>query len=338
MSNSKISVVVPAYSRSTELIELLDSVISQTAPPLEVVICEDHSPERDAIRSICNDYLPLLDSIGTSLIHIENEVNIGYDKNLRKCIESARGEWALILGNDDLLLPKACEMIENYVKCNNVNFISRSFLRFNTNIDTPIGTSSSSDIDRVFNSNNSAPRMIFRLSGFVGGLVVNTNFARSLSTSRFDGSLFYQIYLASSAFCQEGIGYISSPIVGGRTDNPPMFGHADDDKDFHVPGSYSAKGRAQMWLGVIKITEYVGAIHNIDLVTDVRHELQARQAFHVFEMNAGQSKQKLTELKNALLEINLFSHPFTKFLYYLNYFLGPYSRFFYSTARKIIQN
>lgn len=337
MKSPTFSVVVPAYNRAAELSELLESVSRQTMPPGEVLVCEDRSPERLAIREVCESYRSRLSQLGTTLTYVENAENLGYDKNLRKCIESASNDWALILGNDDLLLPNAISELRKYLQANHVDFVSRCFLRFRDSVDDPIGISRLSGSDVVFDQRNSKPRMIFRAAGFVGGLAVRVGFAKELTTERFDGSLYYQIYLAAYAYCRNGIGYISSPLVGGRADNPPMFGSSDDDRGVHVPGSYTAAGRARMWKGVLDIAEHVGASCGCNLTDDLRRELTVRQSFHVFEMNAKSSRRELRALRRALSELGLFSHPLPRALYQLDYWLGRRATPLYSLCRKIMQ-
>lgn len=337
MSEPSISVVVPAYNRPRELTELLDSVLTQVVTPQQVLVREDKSPQRDEIRAICLEYGRRLAGRGIELTYAENETNIGYDKNLRKCIESASSDWAFVLGNDDLLLPNAVRDLVSFVRHHDVDFVSRAFIRFNTDVDRPIGVSSISARDAIFNKENAPPRMIFRAAGFVGGLAIRTDFARKHTSREFDGSLYYQIYLASIAYCENGIGYVSTPIVGGRADNPPMFGGADDDRDVHVPGSYTAKGRARMWKGVLDIARHVGERSGYNLLDDLKRELAVRQSFHVFEMNVASSRTELRNLRDALSELDLYSHAFPKFLYTLNYITGRCAIVFYWLFRKLIQ-
>ncbi len=335
-SNSDISVVVPAYKRPRELEELLTSVLLQKVKPGEVIVCEDDSSDKLLIEEICAKFVIKLQKFSVKLRHLQNARNLGYDKNLRKCIESSTRKWALILGNDDLLLSGAISDVICFINNHDVDFISRSFLRFSNDINDPKGVSSIYPRDTVFRSSESSSNMIFRSAGFVGGLVVNVEFCKKISTDIYDGSLYYQIYLASCAFCERGIGYISSPIVGGRTDNPPMFGSVND-KDVHIPGGYTAEGRAAMWAGVLKIVKDVQERYNVDLLEGVSKELEIRQSFHVFEMNAGVNKEQLYKLKKELKKLDLFSHIVPKLFYMLNFLLGKKSAHVYRFIRKLLQ-
>lgn len=336
MSNS-ICVVIPAYNRTEELSELLDSVLLQVVLPDNVLICEDCSPEREKIITLCNDYSKRFEEKEIGFRLILNDVNLGYDKNVRKCLHEACTDWAIIMGNDDVLLPSCIGTVKEFVKKNNVKFISRAFLRFVDSLDEPKGISSLFNRDIIISPETHSPKYIFRSAGFVGGLVINLCFAKENEIDKYDGSLYYQIYLATLAYLSGGIGYISTPIIGGRADNPPMFGQSEDDKEFHVPGSYSAKGRARMWQGVLDITRDIDESRGTNLTTDIKKELCVRQSFHVFEMNAGQPYVVLKELKSELSRLGLFNHPLPIGLYLFNMIFGSMSRLGYSFIRRILQ-
>lgn len=337
ISAADISVVVPAYNRTHELVELLVSVLQQTQMPREVVIVEDFSPERYSISKVCEDYAPLFVKAGSSLRYVENEVNLGFDRNLRKCLNIPEGKWALLLGNDDLLLPVAVEEVVRYLSLNDVSVVSRSFIRFDNDVMQPLGLSKISDTDAVFKVGISSSNMIFRSGAFIGGLLFDVDFCRRNEVSSYDGSLYYQIYLFSLAFCTKGIGYISTPIAAGRAGNPPMFGAADNEKSDHVPGAYTASGRAKMWQSVLGIVADIQKKFNVDMMSDIKHELMVRQSFHIFEMNAGAGYLANRELAHALSRIGLFSHYLPFSLFVLNAVLGRRASVFYGLVRRFMQ-
>ena len=180
-----MSLAIPAYNRSAELKELLCSLENQALLPAEIIICEDCSPEREAIRSIANYYRPVFAQRGCCVNYIENSNNLGYDGNVRKLLCEASQKWVMLMGNDDLVLPGCFERAENFIDNNpQVNIISRAFVRFSNDINSPLGVSRLSANDRLFVNGKDKPRMIFRSCGFVGGLIVNTAWARQYDTAK----------------------------------------------------------------------------------------------------------------------------------------------------------
>lgn len=331
------SIAIPAYGRPVEFEDLLKSILDMEKFPNEVVICEDFSKQRPEIEAIVKRYTPLFSKNNIELNYIENEVNLGYDANVRKLIHVSNYKWVILMGNDDLFLKDSITTIDDYCTKNpEVAMVSRTFLRFKDDLNTILGVSSNFKEDTIVKKGDPS-KYIFRICGFVGGLIVRRDWAIPFETDKYDGSLFYQIYLSAHAYCTNGIGYIAKPTVAARTGNPPLFGESQKDSKVHIPGSYSAEGRASMWKGVLTIGEEVGNFYNVNLVDGLRQELMTRQSFHVFEMNVGASKETLKKLRSALSEIGLYDNIIPKFLYNLNYLLGDKAIYFYNAVRKFAQ-
>lgn len=339
ISKKGFSIAIPAYSRVEEFEELLSSIYSMSVFPNEIVICEDVSKERKELAEKAKLWKKKFVEINVDLIYIENEINLGYDANVRKLIEVCSYKWVILIGNDDLFLKDGIKILNEFTQRNeSIAMISRPFIRFNNDIHNPLGVSRIDNKESIYSSKNlTSPKMIFRSCGFVGGLVINRDWALPFSTNKYDGSLYYQIYLACHAFCTEGIGYLAKPTVAGRAGNPPLFGSSLKEETVHIPGSYTVKGRAKMWKSVLEIAANVGNQYGIELYKDLKKELTVRQAFHVFEMNVGVGREKLNELKNELKNINLYDHIVPKSLYLINYIFGKNALVFYKFIRKIKQ-
>ena len=333
-----ITVGIPAYSRCAELDELLASIYGQTVLPSEITICEDDSPERDGIRLVAERWRDRFSAEGCAVNYSENGHNLGYDGNLRQVIAISHSTWVMLIGNDDILLEECIENAARFI-CDHdlVKVISRSFRRFGTDIEQPIGISRISSADQVFVHGNSSAGMIFRCSGFIGGLIVKREWAQGISTTRYDGTLFYQVYLAAVAFCEGGIGYIARPIVGARQGNPPLFGSAACESDVHSPGTYTPKGRARMWGSVLQIARDVGKEHDIELVSGVKKDLEVRSSFIVFETLVGSDKRRLSEMRHELAKLDLFAHPIPRAFYLINWLFGSRAKVFYFVVRSVLQ-
>ncbi len=336
--NNQITLAIPAYARPYEFEILLESVASCCKLPNEILVCEDFSPDRQALRQIAERFRSRFEEAGCRFTYIENAENLGYDGNIRKLLASAAGDWVMLIGNDDAVLPDAFSLLNDYLLADpDVTMISRAFLRFDIDPDKPLGLSRMSDIDRVYSAKNSPPRCLFRATGFVGGLVINAAWARQLATSQYDGTLYYQVYLAAHAFCQNGIGYIAKPTVAARAGNPPLFGSAAKEKGIHQAGRYSPKARAHMWASVMRICDDVGKEYSVDLLTDIQGDLRARMSFHVFEMMANAPGELIDELCLELRKIGLYPHPVPVTLRGIIRLLGPRSRYFFQLVRKVMQ-
>ena len=331
---SDLTIAVPVYSRPEELRQLLSSIAGMSILPGEVLLCEDRSPERQMLSLIALEWQRVLAPKGCMVRYVENDENLGYDGNVRNLFARATRTWVMLLGNDDAVLPDAVPAIQRFIASNHaIRVISRTFVRFSADIGNVVGVTRLSNCDRVYSKENAQSGMIIRLCGFVGGLIVNREWACYVATDKYDGTLFYQIYLAATAFCMNGIGYIATPLVGSRVGNPPMFGSATSEKDVHVPGAYSPKARAAMWGGILRICDDVEREMQVPLSRSIRRELSGRQSFHVFELVAVQGRRATIGLVVEFSRLGLMRHPLPWVVSGLGLLVGRHIRYFYGAVR-----
>lgn len=106
----KFSVTIPAY-KAKYLKDCIDSVLSQTFQDYEIVIVDDASPED--LASIVNQF------DDQRIRYYRNEKNFGaldVVDNWNKCLEYAKGEWIICMGDDDKLLPECLEEYDKLIK------------------------------------------------------------------------------------------------------------------------------------------------------------------------------------------------------------------------------
>jgi hypothetical protein len=333
-----LTIAVPVYSRPNELRQLLASVGAMDSLPAEIVLSEDGSPERPLLRDIALQWSEILGARGCQISFFENEKNLGYDGNVRSLFEKATRRWVMLLGNDDIVLPGACEAISKFTNAHHgVHMCSRTFVRFRGDPTNHEAVSRISDADGIFDQQNSDPGMLFRSTAFFGGLVVDREWAKGLATDVYDGTLYYQVYLACHAFIDGGIGYVASPLVGGRAGNTPMFGSASSESGTHTPGSYSPSGRAAMWRGVLRICSDVERSTGIKILDGVRRELDSRQSFHIFEMMANQGRSATLQTARQFRELGLMRAPMSWVMFLSSLILGKHALWAYSAARRLLQ-
>lgn len=103
--HARISVAVPIFRpRPEHLAALLASLDAQTVPPLEVILSED--PAADGEPLVAPASLPSGPPIKLS----RNPQRLGMVGNWDRAVELTAGEAVLLMGQDDVLLPDACEM------------------------------------------------------------------------------------------------------------------------------------------------------------------------------------------------------------------------------------
>lgn len=270
----KLSVCIPAYNRYEFMGPLLDSVLSQDYPGLEIVICEDLSPERELIREVV---MVTKDRFGldeSKLRYYENSSNLGYDRNLRRLLEVSTGDYCLFMGNDDLLAPHAIERIVGALETNpTVAVISRAYQWFVGDPDKVQETVRHLPEDKLFPPGPEAIRFFFRRVGVLSGLVFERLPALQVSTDLFDGHLYYQMYLAGTLLKSRDGYYISDVQTLSRDGINPDFGNSDTERNAFVPGSYSYEGRVHMVEGLLKIADYIDDTPERSVYSSIKQDI-----------------------------------------------------------------
>lgn len=185
----KISICIPQYNRIEFLLSSLKKIEAQDYDDIEIVISDDCSSDNtvEEIRKLKEHYK-------YPIVFSRNEVNLGYDRNLRKSMELASGDYLFVIGNDDsLFFNEAISFLADFLKSNNypdVGFCN--FVEFKDQeqvINRAIRTA-------VLGSGNEVAFRNYSNFTFVGGLIYKRTAFESYNTNRYDGSIYVQIYLA----------------------------------------------------------------------------------------------------------------------------------------------
>ena len=246
-----ISVCIPAYNRSSLLPELLDSIVCQLNVEFEIVICEDKSPEREKIREISESYISAFPG---QIFYYENIVNLGYDGNLRRLIELARGEYVLFMGNDDLLAKGALVAVSNIVRSKpNVGVVLRTYDSFENDPEKPLQIFRYFDREQLFLPGLQTVVTFFRRCVFISGMVVRRESALKYSTNRFDGTLLYQQHLVGQILSSENGVYIPQVMSHHRLGGIPDFGNSAAELGRFVPREQTPESSIHFMRGMLKI-------------------------------------------------------------------------------------
>jgi glycosyltransferase involved in cell wall biosynthesis len=96
-----VSVCIPAYNNAAYIKDTIDSVLHQTYPNLELVICDDKSTDNtvEVIEKIKDDRIKLY----------KNEKNLGMSGNWNHCLSKCSGDFIKLICADDMLAETALE-------------------------------------------------------------------------------------------------------------------------------------------------------------------------------------------------------------------------------------
>ncbi len=94
----QLSICIPTYNRASYLKETLENVFSfkeALLPQVEVVVCDNNSPDntQEVLAEFAKKY--------SNLRYFKNPQNIDFDGNMLEVFNRARGQYCLVLGDDD---------------------------------------------------------------------------------------------------------------------------------------------------------------------------------------------------------------------------------------------
>lgn len=284
-----ISVCIPAYNRAAQLGALLDSVLGQAFDDFEILIAEDCSPERAAIARVAADYIGRNPEIAGRLRYVENAANLGYDGNLRRLIDLARGEYVLFMGNDDLMAPGALAAVARAVRAHpQVGVVLRSYASFR---ETPESTE---QIFRYFEGERFFPAgaativTFFRRSVFISGMVVRRDAAAACATAIFDGTLLYQQHLVGTILARENGVYLPDILSFHRLGGTPDFGNSAAERGLFVPREQTPESSVQFMRGMLMIARSLDTTLGLSVSRAILQDI-GNYAYPILSIQAGRS-------------------------------------------------
>lgn len=184
----KISICVPQYNRIQYLLKGLRLIERQTYKDIEIVISDDCSSD-DTVSQI----ELLSNTFKYPIIFDRNSRNMGYDRNYRKCIEMATGDYVIVIGNDDSIQgDSSIEYLVDFIESNNfpdVGFCNMIEERTGgTLITRALAT-------QVLGKGPAIALKYYSCFSFVGGLIYKRSTFMEYNTEKYDGSIFAQMYL-----------------------------------------------------------------------------------------------------------------------------------------------
>jgi abequosyltransferase len=256
-----ITVCIPCYNRAPVLPALLDTVLGQAFDDYDVLLREDGSPERDAIRAVVEDYQRHHPG---RIRYIENERNLGYDGNLRALVESATGDYCLFMGNDDLMCEGTLAHVADVVgRHPGLGVLVRSYAAFNGTPDNIDQTFRYFPEERVYPPGADAVAVAFRRSVVIPGMVLHRADALAAATDRFDGILLYQIYLVGRIAAHRPVVFTPQVLTLYRNGGIPDFGNAEAERGKFVPKEHTPESSLHFMQGMVDIARHVEQVEGI---------------------------------------------------------------------------
>jgi glycosyltransferase involved in cell wall biosynthesis len=107
----KFSILIPSYNRPEYLPKTVASILLSDFKDFELLVSDDASPKRVEIQ-LCLDQF----KNDPRLVFIQQETNIGEARSRDFLMERAKGSFLIIIGDDDLLAPRALSRLKEKIE------------------------------------------------------------------------------------------------------------------------------------------------------------------------------------------------------------------------------
>jgi hypothetical protein len=266
-----ISVCIPAYNRAEVLSELLDSIVEQDGADFEIVVAEDGSPDRLKISQVVALYQTRLPRL---IRYYENESTLGFDGNIRRLLELARGEYCLFMGNDDLMSPGALATVASALRrYPNVGAILRSYAAFQGTPDRIVQEFRYFPEERFFPAGADTIATFFRRMVVLPGIVIHREAALLCATDRFDGTLLYQLYVIGNVLAGKNGVFLPQFLALYRMGGLPDFGNSPVERGKFVPGDQTPESSLNFMRGMLQVAKGVEESTNLPVYKPIHRDL-----------------------------------------------------------------
>lgn len=247
------------------------------------VIVSNNDCTNDETKSIVDQFINMWPAVS----YHENERNIGIDSNHEKVYEYSTADYVLFLADDDILLAGGLETIEEYLisrKADNLLFAISNSLVVKNGVIAPFPVyNNMREIYTVGDLKEymfyDKPKNIFPLLPYFGGVVVNVQMMKALSTkierSRFDGTFHQYIgCLWKVGLCNSDVnaGFISEPIICVGCDSDKTWFEYKDDvlhklllvyKELDIDKLSFLSAKILIKFGIGRLSRFYGVINGI---------------------------------------------------------------------------
>lgn len=205
-----LTIAVPTYNRVEKLKFCLNRLLKEAqGRPVEIFVSDNASTDGT------EEYMRAFSAIHPEVTYIRNSENVGADRNFLNCYECAAGEYVLLIGDDDVLLPGALDrMIQMlrekpvFVYCNSSGLKAEDPLTYSQPVH-PEGE------DRIYQSRDEMMREVGIYITFVSSLILRTELVREVpNKEQYIGTYFLQSHIALKTIAADGkYGFITKNCI-----------------------------------------------------------------------------------------------------------------------------
>ena len=216
MNNYLLTIAVPTYNGAKTIRDMLDILLPQVNEKVEVLVSDNCS--NDETPDIIAEYKAKYPFINC----IKNESNVGADGNFLQCMLLAKGEYVMLISDDDIITENAVDKILSFLENNqDVSLAYLESVAFKDKylgVDKCHGYKYLTEVEDSFATQDKAEfiKYCLRLFGFTSSYIWSTKRIREIiDPKQYFGTYFMQAYICilCSNRSDDKLGVIKGPCI-----------------------------------------------------------------------------------------------------------------------------
>ncbi len=295
-----LSICITSYNRVSELERCLLSIDTKYKDEIEIVICEDCAPKREQVRDMVKQFS---EKTQYDVVYHENINNLGFDRNLAMLISIAKGQYVLLMSDDDCFAPNCLDFVIESLEQKKPVYAYTSYEITANGLKK-----------RKYDNLETIPKGLKTIakhyddSILFSGLIFDRKFASGFDAERFLNHNYFQVYLyLESAYLYDGL-YIDVTLIKCMEDGENGYGSsASAVKNADLINRKSVFSNMEFNKGLIKVIKYFDSIHNTRVIDDLAKDYSLK-SFYAFARAREISKNCLKEYWKRFnsLDINVY--------------------------------
>jgi glycosyltransferase involved in cell wall biosynthesis len=193
MEPPTLSICIPAYKRPADLQQCLTNLVSQPAFQekwVELIIGDD-APDKPVTKIVA----PFQKKYGLKKIkYFLNTQNLGFEKNILKCLEKAQHEYVFFMTDDDCFTPQALAKIKTLLHDHpNIDFFTSTYLTQHENGEV-CGKYQIYPTSRYITQTPADTALLFGICNDLSGKCFRKKYFSVSGYSRHFGSMYPHLY------------------------------------------------------------------------------------------------------------------------------------------------
>jgi len=316
MSDIVLTIGITSYNRVNELKRALENIKCSTPERIEILVSEDRSPKREEIREVVDKFA---ETSFFKVVFNSNEVNQGYDRNLKRIVSLASGRYVFFLSDDDCLYPESIDVVLNCIEkeAGNAAVLYGPFYQEGTK-----------EYRRYYKESfviqkgeyNAAKRISDSI--LFSGLIYRKEYVEQLDAEPFLNKNYFQVYMFLHCVYNYGGYYISTPLIRCVMDGENAYGFSDSaDKNPLLMNRKSPLSDLEFNKGLIEVIKIFDKENNTNTLTIYSKEYNLR-TYSGMTRARKYGRKTLTEFFKKLKSVGIKLNALPYFYYVILYVFG----------------